>query len=211
MSLRISTVVVTAFAQNCRIIEAGNKAAVLDPGGDCDLILRALAAKKLECREIWITHSHVDHVGAVQRLKSTTNATVLGHPAGAEFRRRAREIAEMYGLGDSDTENCPEPDRMIEGGETLSFEGFDFEVRFTPGHAPDHVIFVNHASKTVLAGDTLFAGSIGRTDLPGGNHGALIESIERQILTLPDDYIVMPGHGPDTTVGHERKTNQFLL
>ena len=116
----------------------------------------------------------------------------------------------LYGIPPGEMQSCPEPDVPIIGGEALSIAGYNFEVLFTPGHSPGHLCFYNSASHTLIAGDTLFAGSIGRTDLPGGDHVTLLRSIRQQLLVLPDDTRVLSGHGPDTTIGRERNSNPFL-
>lgn len=211
--INIETVPVTAYQQNCRILSVneGTAAVVIDPGGDSDLILRKLAARSLKCTEIWLTHSHLDHCGGVMLLKEATGAKLYGHRIEQEMRSRVEEIGRAYGLSTEQMTNCPEPDHYLEGGETLNFGGAEFKVLFTPGHSPGHLCYYDQDSDTLLAGDTVFKGSIGRTDLPGGSYGLLMESIKREILSLPDDTRILSGHGPDTTVGVERRTNPFLI
>lgn len=211
MSYSIVQLTVTPFAQNCRLLidDSARSAVVVDPGGEPERILAELSGRKLKLSEIWLTHSHLDHCGGVRSLKAATGAALLGHPVEAMMRANVVRIAAMYGIP-SGFEDCPEPDRFISGGEELSFGGATFKVLFTPGHAPGHVCFYDVAGKTLLAGDTLFSGSIGRTDLPGGDADLLLESIGREILTLPDDTRVLSGHGDDTTVGKERRSNPFL-
>lgn len=208
----IVTCVITEFQQNCRIIfdPETKDAVIVDPGGDAQLLLTEIKERDLNLAEIWLTHSHLDHVGGVKALKKATGATILGHECEQELRQRVEEICEMYGLPLGDMENCPEPDQYIDGGAVLSIGGCEFTALFTPGHSPGHLCFYHKESDTLIAGDTLFAGSIGRTDLPLGDHAQLIESIKTEILTLPDETKVLPGHGPDTTVGVERKSNPFL-
>lgn len=215
--LEIILIEVTPFPQNCRIIhdDSSTEAVVIDPGGEGDRIFAELQKRNLSCKEIWLTHSHLDHCGGVKRLKALTNAKLFGHPGEVDLRRNVERIAQFYGMFDSDMENCPEPDVLISGNETLSIGEFEFKLFFTPGHSPGHISFY-HAPKdsaspgVLIAGDTLFAGSIGRTDLPGGNHELLMESIRNKIMTLPDSTRVLSGHGPDTTIGIERRTNPFL-
>lgn len=210
--LQIATIPVTDFQQNCRVLwhDGDSSALVIDPGGDSPRIEAFLSDKGLVCTEIWLTHSHLDHCGGVAGLKRRYKALLSAHPGEQEFRRRVDEIKLMWGLSSSEMTSCPEPERHLTGGETISFGETVFQTLFTPGHSPGHLCFYAPAEKVLLAGDTLFAGSIGRTDLPGGNHIQLINSIVEKILPLPDDTRVLSGHGPDTLVGRERSTNPFL-
>jgi glyoxylase-like metal-dependent hydrolase (beta-lactamase superfamily II) len=189
--------------------EQSREALVIDPGGESDRILDEASRRGLSIKEIWLTHSHLDHCGGVRALKAAAKAPLTAHPAEAMMRAHVTDIAAMYGAPDG-FENCPEPERAINGGETLSFAGSAFKVLFTPGHSPGHVCFYDGASGVLFAGDTVFSGSIGRTDIPGGNSDLLLESIRREILTLPDETRVLSGHGGDTTVGTERRSNPFL-
>ena len=208
----ISSLVVTPFAQNCRVVsaEGGQEAVVIDPGGDVDLVLGELVRRSLRCEQIWLTHSHLDHCGGVARLKELTGAKLYGHPVERELRARVEDICAMYGVPPGLMDNCPEPEVYLKGGERVSLGSEVFEVLFTPGHSPGHLCFYHRSGGVLLAGDTLFQGSIGRTDLPGGEHGTLMRSIREKILTLPPETKVMSGHGPDTTVGIEAKTNPFI-
>jgi len=210
--LQIELLTITDFAQNCRIIAdtKTKNAIVVDPGGDVRVILSRLKERGWLCQEIWLTHCHIDHCGGVKDLKDATSAKVLGHRAEVEMRAHAEDICRYYGIPLGSMKNCPEPDQYIEGGETLNFCGFEFKTLFTPGHSPGHIAFYNEKESFVLAGDALFAGSIGRTDLPGGDTETLLTSIRTKLLTLPDNTRVLSGHGEDTTVGEERRTNPFL-
>jgi glyoxylase-like metal-dependent hydrolase (beta-lactamase superfamily II) len=210
--IEIITLEVSPFQQNCRLLidKATSQAVVVDPGGDGERIISELKKRALRCTEVWLTHSHLDHCGAVVDLKEEYNCMLRAHPAEQIMRAKVEEIAAMYGLPAGTFKNCPEPDSTFEGGEVLHFAGLDFEVRFTPGHSPGHVVFYCKKENVLLAGDTLFAGSIGRTDLPGGNHRQLMESIKKEILCLPESVRVLPGHGPDTDIGTETSTNPFL-
>lgn len=212
MGVEVRTIEVTPLQQNCRIlVDAESQAAiVVDPGGDADQILTMLQSDSLTLEAIWLTHSHLDHCGGVAELLEHAPVPLYGHRLEAEYRARVESIAQMYQLPPGAMRNCPEPSHFLEGGETLSFGGVEFEVRYTPGHSPGHVVFVCPELNILLAGDTVFAGSIGRTDLPGGDHEQLLESIRREIYSLPDTVQVLPGHGPATSVGVEKKTNPFV-
>ncbi|MCB0329711.1 MAG: MBL fold metallo-hydrolase [Bdellovibrionales bacterium] len=212
MSIRVETMPVTALAQNCRLVidEENSSVVIVDPGGEGQRIQRKIESLGLKPEAIWLTHSHLDHCGGVADLLSSYNIPLVAHPGESLYRSRVEEIGRMYGLPPGDMKNCPEPTQMVTGGETLKFGGVAFEVRFCPGHSPGHVVFYNARDNFVLGGDTLFAGSIGRTDLPGGNHELLLESIAEQLYSLPDDTDVLPGHGPDTTIGVEKVSNPFV-
>lgn len=210
--IEILTIQVSPLQQNCRILldTASKQAVVVDPGAEADRILGILTKKGVSCAEIWLTHSHLDHCGGVADLKKATGALVRAHAVESVMRAKVEEIAAMYGLPKGIFKNCAEPDSNLSGGETLNFAGANFEVRFTPGHSPGHVVFYCAEGNFLLAGDTVFAGSVGRTDLPGGSHQQLIASIREHILTLPDNVRILSGHGPDTLVGTERRSNPFL-
>jgi hydroxyacylglutathione hydrolase len=208
----IITLCVSEFAQNCRILAWPSSAAiVVDPGAEAGRIIAELRKRKLELREIWLTHSHLDHCGGVADLLAQFPVTLRAHPCEQELRQKVEMIAQMYGLGGTDMRNCPEPSELLRGGESLQVEDSQFEVKFVPGHSPGHVCFYDREAGILLAGDTLFSGSIGRTDLPGGDHALLISGIQREILSLPGETRVLPGHGPDTTVEAERSANPFLV
>lgn len=211
-SLQIETVVVTPFQQNCRILwETGaRECVVIDPGGDAESIMAQIERRQLTVQAIWLTHAHPDHCGGVAAIIEACPCALFAHPIEQLMRARVPEINAMFGLADYGMRACPEPTQPISGGEVLSLGSLRFEVRFTPGHSPGHVVFYCASAGTVIAGDTLFFESIGRTDLPHGNAEQLFDSIARQLMTLPDDTKILPGHGPDTTIGHERTHNPFL-
>ena len=210
--LKMLDIIVTPFRQICRVLFDSDTGAavVVDPGGDADRILDVLAREKLQCEGAWLTHSHLDHCGGVAALKGSLNIKLLAHPAESEMRRNVVSYGAMFGLQDSGMENCPEPDVPLSGGERLMVGSHEFEVLFTPGHSPGHLCYYNPDNRLLLAGDAIFAGSIGRTDLPGGSHEVLMSSIRHTILKLPADTRLASGHGPVSTVGVERKTNPFL-
>ncbi len=226
MAIEIHTIPVTVFQQNARIVVDSEslKAIVVDPGGGAEDILDKISS--LDVEAIFLTHAHLDHGGGVAALmrayKKKFSKDLKLYSCGAEeelMRQKLSLQASIYGLPVKEYENVPEPDLILKDGDKIQLA--NAEVLFTPGHAPGHLslffkkqdIVIDGQSFTapfLIAGDTLFQGSIGRTDLPGGDHGTLISSIKNKILTLPDDTIVLPGHGESTTVGAEKKSNPFL-
>lgn len=202
----------TPFQQNCRILwGASKKGLIIDPGGDAEKIKAFLEKEGISLTQIWLTHSHIDHCGGVADLLETYPAASLtANPIEKELRSKVEEICAMYGIPKGYLKNCPEPTQEIKGGEQISFEGENFEVLFTPGHAPGHVCFYNAKGGYILSGDTLFKNSIGRTDLPGGDYSQLIKNIREKLLVLPPEVKVLNGHGPDTTIGDEKRNNPFL-
>ena len=195
------------FIENCYLVieEASRHCAVIDPGEDADLISRTVAAEGAQPVAIWLTHAHIDHVLGVPRVKADTGAPVFLHPADRPLYDAMPQQALAFGMRAAP---LPVPDRPLAHGDVLRVGGLAFEVRHAPGHSPGHVVLVGHGA--AFGGDVVFAGSIGRTDLPGGDFETLMASIEREVLSLPDDTILYPGHGPETTVGRERRTNPFL-
>ena len=195
------------FAENCYLVvdEAARECAIVDPGEEAGLILHKLQETAARPVAIWITHAHLDHVLGLARVKAETGAPVWLHAADRPLYDAVPRQAAAYGLR---CDPLPPPDRAWAHGDVASVGSLRFGVRHAPGHAPGHVVLV--CDGHVLGGDVLFAGSIGRTDLPGGDSETLLASIERELLSLPDDTIVHTGHGPDTTIGRERRTNPFL-
>ena len=196
------------FAENCFLVidEQTHQCAIVDPGQEAGLILQKIEQAGAQPVAIWLTHAHVDHVLGVAEVARQTGAIVCLHPADRPLYNGVAEQAAWFGLAPS--EEQPAPDRDLVAGEQLKVGGLSFDVRHAPGHSPGSICFVGHG--VVFSGDVLFAGSIGRTDLPGGDFETLIASIERELLPLPDDTIVYSGHGPETTIGRERRTNPFL-
>ena len=195
------------FVENCYLVidEAQRECAIVDPGEEAGLILHKLAASGARPVAIWLTHAHLDHVMGVPRIKAETGVPVYLHPADRRLYDAVPAQGAAFGVR---AEPLPPPDCAWAHGDVARVGGLDFAVRHTPGHSPGSVAFVGHG--VALGGDVLFAGSIGRTDLPGGDFETLVGSIERELLSLPDDTIVHSGHGPDTTVGQERRANPFL-
>lgn len=209
---KVFNVVVTPFEQNCRLVvcEKTLKTAVVDPGGDLPKILEFAQEQKLEIEQIWLTHSHFDHCGAVSALKEKTGARFYAHADGSFFRQGVLGACSLYGFNDPDMANCPEPDQFVEGGMSIELGEGKVDVFDTPGHEPGHVCYYAAEDSFLLTGDVIFAGSIGRTDLPGGDHQVLLQSIKDVVLKLPDQTVIMPGHGPDSTLAEERVNNPFI-
>lgn len=202
---------VTPFAQNCSLLIAPDgEAVVIDPGGDVPAILQLLVEQRARVREIWLTHGHFDHVGGAAELKKALGGVpVLGpHRGDAWLVQNVEEQAAFFGLADAG--RSVTPDRWLEEGETLSLGDAPFTVRHCPGHTPGHVLFIDEDHRIAFVGDVLFAGSIGRTDFPGGDHATLLANIRDKLLSLPDDVRFIPGHGPASTIGRERNSNPFL-
>lgn len=195
------------FLENCYLVidEASGACAIVDPGEEAGLIAHKLAAAGVTPVAIWVTHAHVDHVLGVPRLRAETGAPVYLHPADRILYDHVPEQAAAFGMAAA---ALPPPDRELAHGDVLRVGGLAFRVRHAPGHSPGSVVF--EGAGAAFVGDVLFQGSIGRTDLPGGDFATLIRSIERELLTLSDSTIVYSGHGPETTVGRERRGNPFL-
>ena len=203
----LKTLIVGPIQSNCYIIgcERTREAAVIDPGGDADRILITLAKDRLRCVYIINTHGHFDHSADNKRLKEVTGAQLLIHYADAPMILHQSMNRGMWG---THLENSPPPDRYLNEGDIITFGDISLKVLNTPGHSPGSISLVT--DKIVFVGDTLFAGSIGRTDFPGGDHEGLLRNVRKKIFTLGDHVVVYPGHGPKTTVGRERKTNPFF-
>lgn len=201
---------VTSFQQNCTILFDGEskRGVVIDPGGDVERIQQAIADQGLTIEAIWLTHGHIDHAGGAMDLKEALGVNIVGpHKDDAPLLDALEKQSEMFGV---DTVRNVTPDQWLEEGETVSFDAHEFDVNHCPGHAPGHVIFFNKAANFAHVGDVLFAGSIGRTDLPGGNHEDLINSIKTKVLPLGDEVGFICGHGPGGKIGEERRNNPFL-
>ena len=210
--LNAGIVPVTPFEQNCTILfdTDSKQGVVVDPGGDVDRILAALADNNLTATAIWLTHGHIDHAGGAMDLKEALGVEIIGpHEADKPLLDNIENQAKRFGLTGGGVRNCV-PDRFLSEGELVSFGGHVFEVLHCPGHAPGHVVFYNRAAKFAHVGDVLFRGSIGRTDLPGGDHASLIASIKEKLLPLGDDIGFICGHGPGGRFGEERLSNPFL-
>lgn len=212
----LETFVVGPFQENTYLLGdvAAGVAIAVDPGGRVEDLLRVAEHRGVAIQAIVNTHSHIDHVAGVAELKAHTGAPFLLHAEAAPMLSSLPEQAVRFGLPPLE---APEVDGWLVAGQVLEVGGLRLTVRFTPGHAPGHVTLVSqpldlHGRTAVraLVGDVIFLGSIGRVDLPGGDYGTLMNSITAEILTLPEDAVLYSGHGPDTTVAHERAFNPFV-
>jgi glyoxylase-like metal-dependent hydrolase (beta-lactamase superfamily II) len=205
--MKIETIVVGPLQVNCYLLicEETGKAAVIDPGADSALIMQAVAAADCDVTHIINTHGHFDHIGANKRIKDATGADLLIHADDVQLLQQAGMHASVYGLT---AEDSPLPDRLISVGEPLHVGNLEIDIIHVPGHSPGSVCL--HVGNHLIVGDVLFSESIGRTDLPGGDHQLLIQGIREKLLVLPDATIVHPGHGPDTSIGHEKIANPFI-
>jgi glyoxylase-like metal-dependent hydrolase (beta-lactamase superfamily II) len=207
--VRVHVLEVGPLAVNCYIVEhvATRKAAVIDPGEDGESILGQIGKLGLSVNKILLTHGHFDHVGAVGLLRAKSGAKVHIHPDDVDRMKTARRQGLMFGLWVPDT---PPPDVLVGEGDRVPFADREFRVAHTPGHTPGCVSYIMESGNMAFVGDLIFAGSIGRTDLPGGDHEALIRAVREKIFVLPGDTVLFPGHGPATTVGEEKRSNPFF-
>ncbi len=203
----LETLTVGPFQENCYVIGDGASGAIVDPGDEAARIALAVEQTGLEIGQILVTHAHIDHVGAVAALADEYACPVLMHAEAEPMLQQLPTQAMMMGLRFG---KVPAVDRHIEDGEILEVGSLRLESLYTPGHAPGHLAFYVESEGLVLSGDALFAGSVGRTDLFGGDMEVLVRSINERLLTLPDETRVYPGHGPRTTIGDERAYNPFL-
>ena len=203
----IKTLAVGPIMANCFIVGCENTkiAVVIDPGDEADKILMALAESQLTVKYIINTHGHFDHVGANKKMKEVTGAEILIHAADAEMLEQISVASRAFGMS---VEDSPPADRTIAEGEKITFGDITLNVIHTPGHSLGGISLSTDG--VVFVGDSLFYGSIGRTDFPGGDYNTLISSIKTKLFGLPDDTIVYTGHGPETTIGNEKRMNPFL-
>lgn len=208
--MQVESITVGLLHANCYVLgcETTQAGIIIDPGDDPRAILRAVQKLDLQIEKILLTHAHFDHVLALDTVREVTGAPAYLHRDELPNLRETPERVELW--LDWEMDPIEDPDFYLEPGDVIEFGEERLEVRFTPGHAPGHVAFVHHAGRQVFAGDTLFNGSIGRFDLPGADGPTLLHSIREQLLSLPDDYTVYPGHGPATTIGSEREHNPFV-
>jgi glyoxylase-like metal-dependent hydrolase (beta-lactamase superfamily II) len=204
----IKTYVASGFAENAYLIwqNGSSEALAIDPG-DAPSIVRTLEEESLHLGAILLTHAHLDHIDGVAHLVRATSAPIYLHPQARLFYDNASVQAAQFGMR---VEPPPPPTHELQSEGTLNLAGIELEVRHVPGHAPGHVLFYNEEDKVAFVGDVVFQGSIGRTDLPGGNYQVLMSSIRDHVMTLPEETRLYSGHGPVTTVGEERRFNPFI-
>ncbi len=211
-NLQITIVAVTAFQQNCTLMwdEESKDGVIIDPGGDNDRVKEAISELGIKPTAIWLTHGHIDHAAGAMEMKEDYGIDIVGpHKDDLPLLDGLEKQAQMFGL-EGQVRNC-RPDRWLEEGEVMHIGEHQFDVFHCPGHAPGHVVFYNKKAGFAHVGDVLFAGSIGRTDLPGGDHEALINSIKTKLMAWPDDVQFICGHGPASSIGQERSSNPFLV
>jgi hydroxyacylglutathione hydrolase len=189
---------------NCYVLKEGGEALIIDPGEPAEELLASVADAKVTM--VFNTHCHFDHSAGNAGVIAATGAPLVCHQEAVPMLQAMEMQGQMFGVPITAS---PDPDRLVEEGDTITVGSTSFEVLYTPGHAPGHVVLVGDG--VVFGGDVLFAGSIGRTDLPGGDHELLLESIKTKLLPLPDETVVYSGHGPPTTIGQERASNPFLI
>ena len=208
--LHVHTFESGAFGQNGYIVREDDAtfAVAIDPGAGAAAMADFLADNGLFCEAILLTHAHLDHIEGVTELVGRTGAAIHMHADDHPLYEHVQQQASAFGL---EVERQPPIDATLEHGQHLRFGGIELEVRHVPGHSPGHVLFYSAEGAFALVGDVVFAGSIGRTDLPGGRMPTLMHSIRSQVLTLPDQTVLYPGHGPSTTVERERVGNPFLV
>ena len=201
---------VTPFAQNCSLLccEQTGKAAVVDPGGEFERILEAVEQADVTLEKILLTHTHIDHAGGVAELAERLHLPIEGPHRDDQFWiDLLPEQSRRFGFPPARSFT---PDRWLEQGDTVRFGAIELQVRHCPGHTPGHVIFFQAEARLAIVGDVLFQGSIGRTDFPRGDHKTLIRSIREQLWPLGNDVQFIPGHGPTSTFGAERRSNPFV-
>jgi hydroxyacylglutathione hydrolase len=210
MPIRAVIAPVTPLQQNCTIVWCAKtkKAAVIDPGGEIPRLMKAIEDQGLTLEKIWITHGHMDHAGGAAELKRLTGVPIEGpHEDDQFWIDRIQESGEMYGIPEA---RIFVTDRWLDDGDVVTLGETEFEVLHCPGHTPGHVIFFHRQARFAQVGDVLFKGSIGRTDFPRGNHQDLLDAITGKLWPLGDDVQFVPGHGPMSTFGAERRSNPFV-
>jgi hydroxyacylglutathione hydrolase len=210
MAFARRTVPVTPFQQNCSLVwdTDTKQAAVIDPGGDLPRLLAEVKAFGLKLEQIWLTHAHIDHAGGTGTLARTLQLPVIGpHPGDQFWIDCLAEQSRMFGFPPAEPFT---PDRWLADGDTVRIGNCELQVRHCPGHTPGHVVFFEPDTRHAFVGDVLFAGSIGRTDFPQGDHDTLIHSIVSRLWPVGDDVRFTPGHGPESSFGQERRSNPYV-
>jgi hydroxyacylglutathione hydrolase len=208
--MKAVVVPVTPFMQNCSLVwcPETQEGAVIDPGGDLDRVLAEVDRHGVQLRQILLTHAHIDHAGATAELARQRQLPIIGPHRGDLFWIEGLpEQGRMFGFGACESFA---PDRWLEDGDRVRVGQVELEVRHCPGHTPGHVVFYSPADRLAFVGDVLFQGSIGRTDFPGGDYATLVDSIRGKLFPLGDDVRFVPGHGPMSTFGEERRGNPFV-
>ena len=208
--LQYHTIPVTAFAQNCSLVWCDQtlEAAVIDPGGDLDRVLAEVERRGLTLKQIWLTHAHIDHAGGTGELARRLGLPIVGpHPADQFWIDGLPQQSRMFGFPPAEMFT---PTRWLHDGDTVTLGQSTLTVRHCPGHTPGHVVFHSPEIQRVFVGDVLFAGSIGRTDFPQGNHAQLISSITERLWPMGDETVFIPGHGPESSLGEERRFNPYV-
>ena len=208
--LHYLTIPVTPFRQNCSIVwcDETQQAAVIDPGGDLALLLAEIDKRGLDLQQIWLTHAHIDHAGGTAELARRRQLPIIGpHPADQFWIDGLPEQSRMFGFPASDGFT---PTRWLHDGDTVQIGNSTLTVRHCPGHTPGHVVFHSAEIQRAFVGDVLFAGSIGRTDFPQGDHATLINSITQRLWPMGNDTVFIPGHGPESSFGRERQSNPYV-
>jgi hydroxyacylglutathione hydrolase len=209
-AMKVSLIPVTPYQQNSSLLvcEATGRAAVVDPGGDLHLIQAEVTRQNASVEKVLLTHGHIDHCGGAKKIAAHYGVPIEGpHPDEWFWLDALPKQSERFGLP---TVQAFEPERWLHDGDTVQFGDETLEVYHCPGHTPGHVVFFSRAHRLALVGDVLFAGSIGRTDFPRGDHADLIGSIRNKLWPLGDDITFVPGHGPTSTFGEERRTNPYV-
>ncbi|MEY4749512.1 MAG: hypothetical protein RIQ60_1726 [Pseudomonadota bacterium] len=208
--LNYLTVPVTAFKQNCSIVWCDRTlaGAVIDPGGDLPVLLAEVKRLGVRLEQVWLTHAHIDHAGGTGTLARELGLPIIGPHLGDQFwiDDLARQ-SQMFGFPPAEAFT---PTRWLADGDSVSVGDSTLAVRHCPGHTPGHVVFHSAEAKRCFVGDVLFAGSIGRTDFPGGDHATLIRSITERLWPMGDDTVFIPGHGPESSFGRERRANPYV-
>ena len=208
--MKLRVIPVTHYEQNCSLIgcEESGMGALIDPGGEAPRLLQAAEEEEVEIEKILLTHGHLDHVGAARQIARQLDIPILGpHRADAFWLQMLPSQAQMFSFPDLE---AFEPDRWLEEGDRIKVGETTLEVLHCPGHTPGHVVFYSAAERLAFVGDVLFQGSVGRSDFPQGDHAALIASIKNKLLPLGDEVTFVPGHGPSSTFGFERRNNPYL-
>lgn len=208
--LRYHSIPVTAFQQNCSIVwcDETREAAVIDPGGDLPRLLEFIKQQDLTLKAIWLTHAHIDHAGGTGQLARELGLPIIGpHPGDQFWIDGLDQQSRMFGFPQVEPFT---PTRWLADGDTVQIGHETLAVRHCPGHTPGHVVFHSASAKRAFVGDVLFAGGVGRSDFPGGNHAELMASIRERLWPMGDDTVFIPGHGPESTFGEERRSNPYV-